>query len=278
MAITKIRGSQIHDLAIGNTHLADGAITGGSQFAATVDLAGKTLAGDFAVTGQVSSAVDPTAPEHLVRKGFLDAQLASIEAGVSNLGSAFRYRGIVAGGADAANAVDLEASLTEREAGDYYKVGTSGHFKIGAAGATFFANANDGLVWNTVSGVDVIDNTNATVAGTADEIDVSGTADTGFTVALSQTVKDQIAAASSEAAFVANVASLQVRETPAGVIDGANSVFTLSQTPVESTVQVFLNGLLQEEAEDYTLSGTSVTLTLTPLAGDRVKVIYFKAA
>lgn len=44
-------------------------------------------------------------------------------------------------------------------------------------------NINDGLVFNTTSGVDIIDNTNANVlAGT--NIAVTGSADTGFTVAL----------------------------------------------------------------------------------------------
>lgn len=65
-----------------------------------------------------------------------------------------------------------------------------------------------------------------------------------------------------------------VRETPAGVVNGSNGVFTLSAVPVAGSDQVYLNGLLQEAGVDYSLSGAVVTFAETPLPGDRVRACY----
>jgi len=48
------------------------------------------------------------------------------------------------------------------------------------------------------------------------------------------------------------------------------SGFTLSYTPVDNSVQIFLNGLLQEKGggKDYTQSGTAITFGIAPEAGD----------
>lgn len=109
---------------------------------------------------------------------------------ISALGSAFTYVGTVTGGADAASAFDL-ATLTQKDAGDYYKVDTSGYFKIGT-GTAFYASLNDGLVWNLASGVDIIDNTNSQVLGATNEIAVTGSSDTGFTVAIDSAFKTRV--------------------------------------------------------------------------------------
>ena len=66
-----------------------------------------------------------------------------------------------------------------------------------------------------------------------------------------------------------------VKETPSGTVDDANKDFILSYTPILSTEQVFLNGLLQDE-EDYTISGKIIEFTYAPKVGDKVKVSYFK--
>lgn len=57
-------------------------------------------------------------------------------------------------------------------------------------------------------------------------------------------------------------------EIPVGVIDGVNATFALSQTPVTGSLQLFLNGQLQQETVDYTLSGAVITFVVPPLPGD----------
>jgi len=58
--------------------------------------------------------------------------------------------------------------------------------------------------------------------------------------------------------------------------DGAETDFTLDNTPVANSVQVFLNGLLQEEGsgKDYTLSGTTVSFATAPESGDILIIHY----
>jgi hypothetical protein len=121
---------------------------------------------------------------------------ASIAASVTALGNAFNYVGTVSGGASSGAAYDLSI-LSQKDAGDYYKVIASGYFKVGTGGSPFYANQNDGLTWNLSSGVDIIDNTNSTVTGTINEITVSGSVDTGYTVALSSTFSGRMTSAES---------------------------------------------------------------------------------
>ena len=61
--------------------------------------------------------------------------------------------------------------------------------------------------------------------------------------------------------------------------DGVTTVFTLSNTPVANSVQVFLNGLLQQNGggKDYTQSGTSITFTVAPITNDILVIHYVKS-
>lgn len=113
---------------------------------------------------------------------------------IAALGNAFEYVGSVEGGATAPAAFDL-AGLTKKQAGDYYKVTTAGHFKLAAE--TFYANVGDGLVFNVSGGVDKIDNTDSNVTGTVQFITVTGSADTGFTVDIATEFKGRVDALES---------------------------------------------------------------------------------
>lgn len=60
-------------------------------------------------------------------------------------------------------------------------------------------------------------------------------------------------------------------ETPAGDIDGMNTVFTLAETPNPvGSLELFLNGALQQRGADYTLSGTTITFVTAPPVGPGV--------
>lgn len=66
------------------------------------------------------------------------------------------------------------------------------------------------------------------------------------------------------------------REVPAGIINGTNAVFTLSNTPTANTEQVFLNGILQNvgAGNDYTISGNTITFAIPPIVTDVILVNY----
>ena len=65
-------------------------------------------------------------------------------------------------------------------------------------------------------------------------------------------------------------------ETPTGDVDGVNDTYTLANTP--TFLHVYLDGLLQEEGggNDYTISGTTLTMNTPPLVGSKVRVSYIK--
>lgn len=67
------------------------------------------------------------------------------------------------------------------------------------------------------------------------------------------------------------------RENHSASCNGTNTVFILAHNPVEKSVQVFLNGLLQEIGVDYTLVGTTITFALAPNAGDILIIHYIRS-
>lgn len=74
------------------------------------------------------------------------------------------------------------------------------------------------------------------------------------------------------------VANIVTRETPTGSINSSNTSFSLANTPVSGSEQVFLNGMLQEPGagNDYTISGGTITYLNAPITGDRLRVTYLK--
>jgi len=58
--------------------------------------------------------------------------------------------------------------------------------------------------------------------------------------------------------------------------NGSTTVFTLDDTPVDDSVQVFLNGLLQEKGsgKDYEQSGDTITFSIAPIADDILIIHY----
>lgn len=66
------------------------------------------------------------------------------------------------------------------------------------------------------------------------------------------------------------------KEIPSGDVNGINTVFTLSNTPILNSEHIYLNGLLQEPglSNDYTISGTTITFVLPPLPGMKIICSY----
>lgn len=91
---------------------------------------------------------------------------------------------------------------------------------------------------------------------------------------------DATIVASGAVTLAANIlreADIVTRETPSGSVNGSNVTFTLANTPVTGTEHVYLNGLLQDAAgEDYSISGTTITMTVAPQTGDKIRVSYWK--
>jgi hypothetical protein len=69
--------------------------------------------------------------------------------------------------------------------------------------------------------------------------------------------------------------SFVIGETPTGAVNGSNATFTTLQNFVPETVQVFINGVSQTNAVDYTTTGTTtIILNASPVVGDYIRVNY----
>ncbi len=82
----------------------------------------------------------------------------------------------------------------------------------------------------------------------------------------------------SAVAYITIAANRITRETPIGAKNGTNFSFSLAFTPTAGTEEVFLNGLLQEPGagNDYTISGSNITMATAPVSDDKLVVSYFK--
>ena len=72
-------------------------------------------------------------------------------------------------------------------------------------------------------------------------------------------------------------ADIQVENVSSQIDDtGYAGDFTISNTPLANSVQVYLRGLYQEEGtgKDYTRSGTTISFVIAPESGDNVIVHY----
>lgn len=117
--------------------------------------------------------------------------------------------------------------------------------KQGTGGQVYIANASGVLTPTTLSG------------------DVSTVSNTGV-VTLATTVM--------------KTGNYIAKETPTGATNGSNTTFTLANTPIAGTEQVFLNGILQEPGagNDYTISGATITYLTAPATNDKIRVAYLK--
>lgn len=63
-------------------------------------------------------------------------------------------------------------------------------------------------------------------------------------------------------------------ETPSGTIDGVNTTFTISKTPISGSLKVYRNGARQRITEDYTFTGKTITFIIAPQVGEIILVDY----
>lgn len=80
-----------------------------------------------------------------------------------------------------------------------------------------------------------------------------------------------------DTAVVPRIAKMITRETPGGSINGSNTNFPLANTPVSGMEMVYLNGVLQVAGagNDYTISGSTITMLSAPQSGDSLVVSYY---
>jgi len=76
--------------------------------------------------------------------------------------------------------------------------------------------------------------------------------------------------------LLGNIGMPKRNETPTGIIDGINKVFTIGETPKTDSLQLFLNSAFQTGGgEDYTLVGKTITFVNAPVSGSVLKAFYY---
>lgn len=104
------------------------------------------------------------------------------------------------------------------------------------------------------------------------------TAGVGYT--LSGTTVTMLVAPQPGDALYANylvaggVSGSTISETPTGAINGTNTTFTLSYTPIAGSLLLPLNGLYLFPSIGYTISGNILTLITAPQTGDTLYAQY----
>ena len=272
MATTQVVNRQIADQAIDNSKISSSAAIASSKLADGANFLKKdgsvVLTGNLdANSNKVTNLDTPTSGGDATNKTYVDGQ-------ISNLSSVFTSKGTVRLGTTAnitlsgAQTIDGVSAI----AGDRILVraqtapAENGLYLV-ASGA--WTRTVDMDAWAEVPGAWVTVQEGSTLA---DHVFLS-TANQGGTLnTTSITWSDQTAIAGySNSNFVD-------KEVPSGSINGSNTAFTLANTPTAGSEHLYLNGLLQESGggNDYSISGTSIVMSVAPLTGEKLRVSYRK--
>lgn len=226
---------------------------------------------------------------------------------VSNTKLANMTRGTVKVGGAADAPTDLDAKgdgkILIGDATDVNSVAVSGDITITNAGVTAIGatKVTDAMLNNDVAtglagsglsasaGVLAVDlnelSTEATFDAAADYVAIVDATDNGADKTLWSVIATAIAGTGITAtngvlaadAVADNIVEADIKfEDESANCNGVTTGFTLASTPVTNSVQVFLNGLLQQSGsgKDYTLSGTTVTFSTAPASGDILLIHY----
>jgi hypothetical protein len=274
---TQIQTRQIADQAITTAKIIAGAGIESSKLADGANFIKKD--GTVAMTGNLDAGSQkiinlqtPSATGDAATKGYVDTQITSVT-------SLFTSKGTVRLATTANGA--LATAYANGQTVDGFVLATgerillknqtapaeNGLYTVNATGAP--TRAFDMDVWGEVAGgwVTVQQGT-----ANADTVWLS-TADQGGTLGTTAiTFVNPIATAGLSAT------NFVYKETPTGSINGSNTTFTIANTPIAGTEELYLNGLQQivGGGEDYTISGATITMLTAPLTGEKIRVTYRK--
>lgn len=155
---------------------------------------------------------------------------------------------------------------------------TAGVLNVGVDTNSFVSGANSISLASSVAGaaLSLIGGVLAVKVTTGGGLEIQSGIDIKVKIDTAETVKSIVTGLTGVSI---NVAKFVKRQTPTGLVNGVNAVFTAASAVHSGTEEVYLNGILQESGgEDYTFSLTNtITFVSAPATGDRVKVSYIAA-
>lgn len=141
--------------------------------------------------------------------------------------------------------------------------------EAGSNGFLFYAGFIPQATRSSSTGTSFHDN-----IGNNNSTDFSYTTFVSFRSLVNNTFSSSSGSGSSGGGTVTNSQISVTGETPAGTIDGTNTVFTLAHIPITATMTVYLNGLFEVFGTDYTVSGKQITFAVAPNPGSILSVSY----
>lgn len=276
MSTTQVAQRQIVDGAINNAKVAAGAAIDTTKLADGANFIKRD--GSVAMTGQLSAGTNkiinlgtPTNTTDAATKAYVDGAVAGINSIFDAKGSA---KAATTGtitisnpGTSSFDGVSLtngdrlfvRAQSSQAENGLYVFNGTS----------SALTRVTDMDAWDEMPGAFFAVEEGTTYADTVWLCTVNQGGTLGSTAITFQQIPTSAGLLSTN--FVD-------KEVPSGSINGSNTAFTLANTPTSGSEHVYLNGLLQESGagNDYTISGTSITMAVAPLTGEKLRVSYRK--
>jgi len=277
MATTQIVQRQIADGAINDAKVQAGAAIATSKLADGANFIKKD--GSVAMTGAldmgsqlITNVSTPSAGTDAANKNYVDTAISSLNSLFDSKGSvrvATTSAGTLATSFENGDTIDGVVLATGDRIliKDQASQAENGIYTVNASGAP--TRSTDMNVWAEVPGAFV-----AVEEGTSNADTVwLCTSNQGGTLDTTAITWQQIptSAGLSNTNFVD-------KEIPAGAINGANTAFTLANSPVAGSEHVYLNGILQESGagNDYTISGANITMLTAPLTGEKLRVSYRK--
>lgn len=275
MALSKIRGRQIADGAIGNNHIAAGAGIATNKLAdgakiifsdgsvamlAAFNMGGYNITSLAAASGagqavefnQFQNALAALNTMFSAKAPVRVASTATIN--IASPGATIDAIGLVAG-----NRVLLKDQSTPADNGIYVWNGA----------AVPMTRATDFDTWAEVSGMTIpvqegSQNDNTIFLSTANPGGTIGTTAITFSAV-------GVTSGLQNSNFV-------IDEVPSGLINGSNATYTLANTPVVGTEVLYANGvrLKRGTGNDYTISGATITMLDLLLTGEILTADYRK--
>lgn len=163
---------------------------------------------------------------------------------------------------------------------------------LSLTGATFAVKNGNGISFDGSSNVQVVGNSSGLITVNSSGVRITAGTSAQFIVANGSgdpawvAMSGDVTIANTGAATVNHTAGtgflkygdMVAHETPSGAVNGSNTTYTLANTPQNSSVRVYVNGVLQEpgSGNDYTISGTTITMLYTLQTGDKIRVFYQK--
>jgi hypothetical protein len=276
---TQVAGRQIKDGAINNDKVAAGAGIETSKLAEGADFLQRD--GSVVMTGvldfnnqQAANVPTPLSDGAIANKSYVDGQISSLNSIFKPKPNTRARTTVNINTAAPGTAIFDGVTLISGEylmVADQAAPAQNGIYRFNGSGSAL-TRISQMDAWVEIPGATVVVE-EGTIYADSFWLCTSNTGGTLNTTAITWQRIPTTSGGLSESNFVD-------QETVGGTINGVNTAFTLANTPISTaSVHLYCNGILMRSgaSNDYTISGSSITMLTAPISGDFLCATYRKA-